>query len=535
MCMRGRVWFSVSALVCWCALQHCATNAAGAERFGGVEIGAKGIKVAAVEIGGTKESPTLKVLDLDKKTYNATISRLGKNKKFEDNRIEIVGDVVKDFFELLRDKLHVPEQNIRIAASSGVKLVGNFVTLAETVEKQTKKTLGRVDVQEEGALTVLAIVPPEMRTKVVVFDVGSGSTKGGVFLDQKGNPKDFVSLSLPEIGVQTLAAAIKGRAANGSASTAQVARELVGLPLEEQAKAQKVLLECDKVVVSGGVYWALVTILKPEAALDPFPTVTAGDIRRFAELVAKTNGHMPEVDFNRVTDPNARERAKAEYANLSGKTSKRPTYDPDELRAAADLLTQASLALDFAHRSVHFDRQGVTSWMTAYITPPGYWPLLPAALGHRSELFTAMKMVPADNTDRPAARPKVDVVKAPVGLSESPAELLEQCGFSENAFVYDVNGCDEFAKACLHRGLLKDAVVLLNHALLQDNTRAHLWYLKGFAEIGLNRKSDAEHSADGYKKALPYGDPALSHVAEIFNGPATVSFYGMVNAGPGTE
>ena len=359
------------------------------EKFGGVEIGAKGVKAAAIEVVSSVGGATLKVLELKKATTDVTISRL-KGKNFADVRIEDVAQVVADFIKVLQTELGVPTENIQVVASSGVPFANNFPDLVTAVRERTGKDLDQIDAREEGTLTTLALVPKDLRTKILVIDIGAGNTKGGTFLDDSGMPERFLPLSLP-FGTTTLSQAIDAKAA-GDAPRADVARELaqevVGTPLRKQVDENRDLVHRELVLFSGGSVWAFITIMKPETTLNPFPVVTADDIKAYGDLLRKTPGAYPQVDFARVKDPQARKVAEADYSRICGTSGGAPTFRPDELQAGAALLEQVSDALNFPEHTVYFDRKAVTAWITARITPAAYLPLLPQALGRKFPFVT---------------------------------------------------------------------------------------------------------------------------------------------------
>ena len=135
---------SVATLILLC-LQGLAipSTALASEKFGGVEIGAKGVKASAVELDTSGPTPTLKVLELVKKTVEVTIGRL-KNRSFNLVLIGDVATVVANFSKTLQEKLGVPEANIQVVATSGVPFVDNFADLVVAVRDQAGKALGKI-------------------------------------------------------------------------------------------------------------------------------------------------------------------------------------------------------------------------------------------------------------------------------------------------------------------------------------------------------------------------------------------------------
>ncbi len=363
-------------------------GAVASEKYGGVEIGAKGIKASAVEVDTADSSASLKVLELEKRTVDVTLSRL-KGKRFDTVLIDDVASVVEDFIKALKSELGVPEANIQVVASSGVPFAANLPDLVAAIRKQTGKDLDKIDATEEATLAAIALVPKDLRTKAVVIDIGSGNTKGGAFLDESGSPERFATVDVP-FGTTTLSKAIDKEAAEAGKSKAEVAREagsqLFGAPFRQQLTEKPELGQRNVVLFGGGSVWAFVTIMRPETALEPFPKVTAADIKAYVERITQTPGKYPEVEFGRVKDAAVRKAASADYDRIRGASGATPVFKPEELQAGAVLLEQVSDALAFSKRTVYFDRKAVTAWITARITPPEFRHLLPQALGRKLTL-----------------------------------------------------------------------------------------------------------------------------------------------------
>lgn len=151
--------------------------------------------------------------------------------------------------------------------------------------------------------------------------------------------------------------------------------------MRRQLEETPILGQRDQVLFAGGSVWALVTIMKPETALDQFPKLTVSDIRAYTALLSMTPGKYPEIDFTSIADADARKIAEADYARICGTAGGTPVFKPEELQAGAALLEQVSVALSFSERVVRFDRKAVTAWITARITPAEHRHLLPGAFG----------------------------------------------------------------------------------------------------------------------------------------------------------
>jgi hypothetical protein len=455
-------------------------TATAAQRFGGVEIGAKGIKASAVEVDSGGSAPSLKLMDLDKRTVDVTLSRL-KGKRFEAVRIDDVAGVVEDFIKALQSELGVPDANIQVVASSGVPFASNFADLVGAVRKRTGKDVDKIDAREEATLTALVLVTKELRAQALVLDIGSGNTKGGAFLDDTGTPDRFTTLDVP-YGTTTLSKAIDAKAGETGASRADVAREvaqqLVGAPLRQQLASHPELGTRNLVLFAGGSVWAFVTVMKPEMSSNPFPEVTAADIKAYADLINGNPGRYPEVDFARVTDATAREAAEADYNRIRGAGGAAPIFKPDELQAGAALLEQVSDALAFSGRKVFFDRRAVTAWITARITPVEYRHLLPGALGR------AIPTAPRAEVPQPVPPPAPVIPQPPPPPAPVTRVINEAAAVRAYGAGYEL----------YWSGRYTEALAEFQKAVDSSDGDARFWYYRGLTELALGDYRSAEAS-----------------------------------------
>lgn len=357
------------------------TALSAAERYGGIEIGAKGIKTAAVEV---TDDGKLVTMQLEKEVTNASISRLN-GIKFSQAKIDDVAFVVKQFKDALMNDLNVPAGNISVVASSGVPtFASNYADLAAKVEEVSGLTLSRIDAREEASLTNLALIPAKARTTAMVIDIGSGNTKGGTFVTGSGTTQDFAGLDA-SFGTATFAQEIETAIGNDGGSavnvSASLAHEVVGKTLEAQIAAKPVLSQRKTVLFSGGSVWAMMTMLKPQTALDPFPAITTQDVAAYRKLMEDSYPNYPAPKYDSVTDEDVRKEAKLHYDLITGGLGKAPIFSPMELLAGSAIVAEISDVMKFDSRSVYFDRKALTAWITAKITPEDMRDQIPAALG----------------------------------------------------------------------------------------------------------------------------------------------------------
>ncbi|MEW4453633.1 hypothetical protein AB1L30_13245 [Bremerella sp. JC817] len=434
-------------MLCWAMLWASTTIAA--ERFGGIEIGAKGIKTTVVEVN---EDGSLSMFQLGKDITNTSLSRLdGVN--FKEAKIQDVAHVVTQFKEALMNEMEVPATNISCVASSGVPtFASNYQDLARSIQETAGLTLTRIDAREEAALTNLALIPAAQRTTAMVVDVGSGNTKGGTFVTGTGTTQDFIGLDAP-FGTATFAqeveAAVNQSGGDAVSISKSLAQEIVGAALQAQIKAKPVLGERKIVLFSGGSVWAMMTMLKPETALDPFAVVTKEDIDNYRQLMESSYPNYPPARYLDVKDEETRNAAKGDYDRITGGIpDKAPIFSELELLAGSAILAEIADAMEYKNRAVFFDRKAITAWITSKVTPENLRHNIPVALGRSlpneadalvaiaAPAVTPNRQVPpttprttspvAPTRDSKTTAPNAVVPKSSVSANEPRVSMLDQ-------------------------------------------------------------------------------------------------------------
>ncbi len=279
-----------------------------AEVYGGIEIGAKGIRALAVEIAAPAE-PRIVML----KNENTTlVGGLAANKQFSPKALEQTVAVVGRLAQKIRDDFKVPDSRLYIVGSSGLfaPLVGNAElikaskeVLVQAIRKQTGLTMDFVSVKREAELTILSVVPTKDRAAAVLIDIGSGNTKGG-----SATSAGLVTFGIP-FGTVSFADRVKQSAGGGSfVETADKQREQILMPkLRESLKGKAELVQRKRVYLAGGSVWALATFMKP-ADRTTLVALTPRDIAGFAKLLRDHADKLPDPDLSGASAERASRR-----------------------------------------------------------------------------------------------------------------------------------------------------------------------------------------------------------------------------------
>ncbi len=234
--------------------------AARADVYGGIEIGAKGVKAAVIDATGGADG--FHVRTLMSATKNTTLAAgLASSGKFDAAALKDTAAAVAAFADQMRKDHMVPAERIYVVGSSGLlaalgadkdAVQANRRTLEDAVSTASGLTMTFIDAQREVELSVEGTIPTKYADSALLLDVGSGNTKGGF----RGPGSDCVSMSVP-YGSVTFADLIKTRSEKTAfADEAAALREEVLAPALKNAIADKPeLAKRERIYLSGGAVW----------------------------------------------------------------------------------------------------------------------------------------------------------------------------------------------------------------------------------------------------------------------------------------
>ncbi len=369
--MRERLlrtrWFRQTAVVWFAATLALDVASASqipqsAERFGGIEIGAKGVKATVVEVVPSTGTLPKTIMNSDYISNTTLAEGVVKTKKFSSAAIQETAEEAGKFARRIREEFKVPSDRIRVVGSSGLpKEATNRDDLINAVRAATGLApMTFLDPPEEVKLTILGLPLTEAeRGESLLVDVGSGNTKGGLL----GRDNRFVYFTVP-LGSVTYANRVTQNAPGKpfAQMAAQLRPSLVESPLAEQVRSHPELARRGTVFLVGGAPYALTTILHPEAVREKRVVLTTKDIEDYERLLQNSR-EVPKPNLASIRDPETRAAAEDEWRNV------RDHFKVENLIAGAELLTALSSTLEFSGKQLIFDRSAITAWIRAKVTP----------------------------------------------------------------------------------------------------------------------------------------------------------------------
>jgi hypothetical protein len=224
-----------------------------------------------------------------------------------------------------------------------------------------------IDVTKEAWLSHLGIVPESRRYTTFLIDIGSGNTKGGFF--PFGNT-DYFKLFQLTWGTKSVANATEKRLEGDNSLSnynKQLTRVLANAENSEiiyAVNSSGAYPLSDYVAVSGGIAWAVATMLHPELLDNSVIPVSFDEVAKFnAKLYSNFDALSPSflaTNINRLSD---KEAATKEVSRVQ------KVFDQKSLMAGTGLLLKImrQFASAFETKQFYLIKNGQVGWISAYV------------------------------------------------------------------------------------------------------------------------------------------------------------------------
>lgn len=331
--------------------------------YGGIEIGSKGVKAIVLEIYSSPEEYDIDI-KMDDTINTSVISGTPE-------AISETADAVKTFYVRMVEQYKVPEDNIFIAGSSGVResfsgeKLPKLDDLSSKVEQRTGKRVEYLAVESEVKHGINGLIPGQFTDRSFLVDVGSGNLKCG-YQESKSpqglNIERFIVITgFP--GTKTFTDKVKEEKGNFLQKAEELQTTLIENSLREQLERKPGFQNRSRVYLTGGIAWALSTLLYPENNKG-YVSLKPHDFQQFHERVT-TNLDTPnrifEVDLSKIKDPQKREKAQKQIEKVAN------TFTAEQLVGGATLLKGLSREFKFGNKKIYFARYGYLAWIFSYI------------------------------------------------------------------------------------------------------------------------------------------------------------------------
>ena len=371
-----RKLFCITTVLCFSLLLLLATGsttqAAGKNNklHGGIEIGSRGVKGTAIQF--TRKGSGYDVKILYTETINTSIMKL-KDNRFTPEGLKEAADAVKTMFNKLQQEHQVPVEQIYIVGSSGLR-ADNKPELVSIIQQATGKTLPFLSVELEVQLSIAGTIPRKRddetrpineREASMLLDIGSGNTKGGYQLPSSGPADEFVTMGIPFGTVSFTNETNKLRKTEADLSgfaldALLISPKVLNESLRKEITAKPGLLSRNKVYLSGGMVWAMATLLHPDNRR-AFVSLTTDDIALFHYRARNDVSSLLNPDLSFISDPLKRNEVKKEIDSVKA------VFSPRNIIAGAEILNAVSNEFKLQGKEIWFARYSHLSWILSYV------------------------------------------------------------------------------------------------------------------------------------------------------------------------
>jgi hypothetical protein len=338
--------------------------------YTGIEVGSKGVKMSVIELGKNGSSNgTFKILkdssvntdfiSFSEPTFSATLKGL----------CGLYESAIKDY--------QIPPKRIFTVISSGVKMqaekdskttwISNLIDSFKLKINEPSRQVEVVDVEQEARLSHLGIVPDSRRYNTFLIDIGSGNTKGGYF--PFDNTETFRLYQL-NWGTKSTANAVEKRCQgdnsldNFNKEMYRVLSTVENSDIVYTVNASGAYNYNDNVAISGGIAWAVATLLYPELVDNTIVTVSYGEVAKFCnKLYQNFDALSPAFLSGNIAIPSQKKAVFDETARVQ------KVFDQKSLMAGAGLLLKIMRQFTSAYETKQFYliKNGQVGWISAYV------------------------------------------------------------------------------------------------------------------------------------------------------------------------
>lgn len=339
--------------------------------YAGIEVGSKGVKMSLLEVDKAgKETPELRILR-DTTINTDFIS-------FTQPTFQATAGALNQLYEIAVKQNKIPAANVFTAISSGVHIqaekadklnwIDQLVNAFRQNANEPDRKVTVINVTEEARLSHLGIVPESRRYKTFLIDIGSGNTKGGYF--PYGNIKDFklFQLTWGTKSAYNAAEKMMGDDKTLDNFNSQIKRVLAGAEHDEiiyAVNASGAFPKSDNIAFSGGIAWAVATLIAPELNDNDVVSVTYDEVLAFSEKLYKNPALYSDYYIVKTLPQGVGDPEKV------GKTVKQvnKVFDQRSLLSGTGLLLKIMRQFDgvVERKKFYLVKNGSTGWISAFV------------------------------------------------------------------------------------------------------------------------------------------------------------------------
>lgn len=332
------------------------------ELYAGIEIGAKGIKMSVIDVKLSKDRDYEYSLKADTAINTDAASLSYQSEQETSDAIALLLNIIKNRYQL-------PSKKIYIVISSGLKQeldryrkVDYFANVIRPANMDKNIVISYVTPEQESELSFMGIVPQKYRYSTDQLDIGSGNTKGGYF----NSNKVFVPVNF-SLGTKSFQRLVEtktqGALPEFLKSAEQLLNDSLGRIMVYEFANKKEFKSRNIVYLSGGIVWAIASMMHPQSINNNYVEITSRDIADFRKLIFSNYDEVTKPDITLISNA---EDARASLRNINRVLK---TYDQKALLAGAIWLDELIRQVNTVNPDKKFvyPRYAYVGWISGYI------------------------------------------------------------------------------------------------------------------------------------------------------------------------
>jgi serine/threonine protein kinase len=334
--------------------------------YGTIEVGSSGIKGQVIQELANTNDEGFKLISRDDK-----IAERNANAVDPKAQAEAV-TAVNAMYREMQEKFSIPCEQIVIYGSSGLaQKAPHKDELAKAIEQETGKSVEFITPEAEAKYIFDGVVPSWRRNNVFQIDIGSGNTKGAYL--QAAQATEYQTFIIP-LGTKTFTKEIasnQGQADFTKAAATTKASVLVP-QIRDMVQRKPGMQSIPRVYLSGGIVWALSTLIHPcakeqniqtkEERVARFSRLYAEDINTFYNNVTRDRQRLFQPDLS-ACSAEQKQQAEKDIAKIQ-----KDVFSTDNLIAGAEILRALSQELKFTEKErIFFAKYAIEALPIGYL------------------------------------------------------------------------------------------------------------------------------------------------------------------------
>jgi serine/threonine protein kinase len=334
--------------------------------YGTIEVGSSGIKGQVIQELATANDEGFKLISRNDKIAERNANAV--DPKAQSEAVTAVNAMYRE----MQEKFSIPCEQIVIYGSSGLaQKAPHKDALAKAIEQETGKNVEFITPEAEAKYIFDGVVPTWRRNNVFQIDIGSGNTKGAYL--QAVQATEYQTFIVP-LGTKTFTKEIaSNQGQNDFTKAAATTKGSVLVPqIREMVQRKPGMQTIPRVYLSGGIVWALSTLIHPctkeqsiqtkEERVSRFSRIYAEDINTFYNNVTRDRQRLFQPDLS-ACSVEQKQQVEKDIAKIQ-----KDVFSSDNLIAGAEILRALSQELKFAEKErMFFARYAIEALPIGYL------------------------------------------------------------------------------------------------------------------------------------------------------------------------